>query len=91
MIAAGRDVEEAKAMGLLASEFAHRFAERTGTEAKDALNIEFRRRDAQEERGVQGKGYAQPSARQSGEYDPGDPKTWPGRWWRLSARGNWTK
>ena len=77
MIAAGRDVEEAKAMGLLASEFAHRFAERTGTEAKDALNIEFRRGKAQEKRGAQGKGYAQTSARQSEEYDPGDPKTWP--------------
>ena len=77
MIAAGRDVEEAKAMGLLASQFAHRFAERTGTEAKDALNIEFRRGKAQEKQGTQGKGYTQPLARQSEEYDPGDPKTWP--------------
>lgn len=74
MIAAGRDVEEAKAMGLLASEFASRFAKRTGIQPAEALNFEMRQGKAQ---GARGDGYDQFSVRQSEDYDPGDPKTWP--------------
>ena len=74
MIAAGRDVEEAKAMGLLASEFAGRFAKRTGIQPAEALNFEMRQGKAQ---GARGGGYDQSSVRQSEDYDPGDPKTWP--------------
>lgn len=74
MIAAGRDVEEAKAMGLLASEFAGRFAKRTGIQPAEALDFEMRQGKAQ---GARDGGYDQASARQSEEYDPGDPKTWP--------------
>lgn len=74
MIAAGRDVKEAKAMGLLASEFAGRFAKRTGTQPAEALSFEMRQGKAQ---GAQGGGYDQSSVRQSEEYDSGDPKTWP--------------
>ena len=74
MIAAGRDVEEAKAMGLLASEFAGRFAKRTGIQPAEALNFEMRQGKAQ---GARGGGYDQATARQSEDYDPGDPKTWP--------------
>ena len=74
MVAAGRSAEEAKAMGLLASEFAGRFAKRTGIQPAEALDFEMRQGKAQ---GVQGGGYDQASARQSEDYDPGDPKTWP--------------
>ena len=74
MIAAGRDVEEAKAMGLLASEFAGRFAKRTGIQPAEALNFEMRQGKVQ---GARGGGYDQASARQSEEYDYSDPKTWP--------------
>ena len=74
MIAAGRDVEEAKAMGLLASEFASRFAKRAGIQPAEALNFEMRQGKAQ---GARGSGYDQFSVRQSEDYDPGDPKTWP--------------
>ncbi len=74
MIAAGRDVEEAKAMGLLASEFAGRFAKRTGIQPAEALDFEMRQGKAQ---GARGGGYDQASARQSEEYDYSDPKTWP--------------
>lgn len=74
MIAAGRDVEEAKAMGLLASEFAGRFAKRTGIQPAEALNFEMRQGKAQ---GARGGGDDQAAARQSEEYDYSDPKTWP--------------
>ena len=74
MIAAGRDVEEAKAMGLLASEFAGRFAKRTGIQPAEALDFEMRQGKVQ---GARGGGYDQASARQSEEYDYSDPKTWP--------------
>ena len=74
MIAAGRDVKEAKAMGLLASEFAGRFAKRTGIQPAEALDFEMQQGKAQ---GVQGSGYDQTSVRQSEDYDSGDPKTWP--------------
>ena len=62
MIAAGRDVEEAKAMGLLASEFAGRFAKRTGIQPAEALNFEMRQGKAQ---GARVGGYDQSSVRQS--------------------------
>ena len=75
MIAAGRPVEEAKAMGLLASEFAGRFAERTNTRPEEALNVQFKRSEWDETKG--GEGYNQTSPRQSPDYDPSDPKTWP--------------
>ena len=74
MIAAGRDVEEAKAMGLLASEFAGRFAKRTGIQPAEALDFEMRQGKVQ---GARGGGYDQASVRQSEEYDYSDPKTWP--------------
>ena len=74
MIAAGHDVEESKAMGLLASEFAGRFAKRTGIQPAEALDFEMRQGKAQ---GARGGGYDQSSVRQSEDYDPGDPKTWP--------------
>ncbi|MDO4786026.1 MAG: hypothetical protein Q4A13_03710, partial [Fretibacterium sp.] len=75
MIAAGRPVEEAKAMGLLASEFAGRFAERTNTRPEDALNVQFKRSKWDETKG--GEGFDQSTSRQSPDYDSSDPKTWP--------------